>query len=508
MDRIVATVLAVLVFAAQSFAQPPVSADYVVVDFCGANDPYHKASERLAELRHATIVDADPQNLDPVMDSLRKHTPQYVAFVVRPDQFDENLARSILQLATQIDDDPFVDFSYSFITGDSPESAVALVESARAAEKRQSKPELAVVAVGEKMITKSSVASQRFSLRKTSFPQLWGQIAGGENFPKDGRDTEFIKTLMPKIQGKPIIILGGHGYPREVVGGPNWKDFEGIHLDGSVVLNIACYTGVTGTWYEDDWATGVIKKQSVPAAESLCLNILKSGVTAYVAYACARPAGPELFSDVGAMAGEGLSVGEIRRRDYNRVVLAHLAQGFDGLRFPKIEDGQPIQPRQNIVKDLLLNMATGGVLFGDPAFKPFPAKAGESPLDIRTQRTANQLEITMQVAPQHLFFECGEQLDTWDNNQSPAMRLVTRVPLGQSYVTQVQVKELKIGKNVQPNRLVWGVEEDRGERYLHVKAVFPQSINGMLGVKANVEATLTDDPRHARRNSIKVNPDR
>jgi hypothetical protein len=502
MKRNIGIVLVVLMAVIRVSAETTLTSDYVVVDFCGANDPYHKAATRLAELRHGEIVPADPEHLDLLLEILRNKPPRMVAFVVRPDQFDENLARALLELATKIDDDPFVDFAYGFITGDSPESAVSLVEQALTAEKRRRKPELAVVAVGEKVITKSGVTSQRFPLRKMSLPQLWGQLAGGENFPGDERDTSFIKTLMPQLQNKSIVIFAGHGYPSEVVGGPNWKDLDGTHLTGSVVLNIACYTGVTGTWYEDDWSTGRIRKRTVPTSESFCLNVIKSGVAAYVAYACARPAGPELFSDVGALAGEGMSVGEVRCRDNNRIILAYLAQGFDKLNAPHVEEGQVLKPRKNIVKDLLLDMSTGGVVFGDPAFQPFPAKTGEAPLEVMSQRKGDELTVTMQVASQHLFFECGEQLDTWGDAQAPAMRLMTRVPLGQAYVSDVQLKELKVGAKAQPNRIAWGVEEDRGERFLHVKVVFPQPNSGLASAKAVIEAKLTNESAKARRSSI------
>jgi hypothetical protein len=54
--------------------------------------------------------------------------------VVRPGYLDINLARALLKLATQIDDDPLVDFAYGFITGDMLETALALAEAGSMAE--------------------------------------------------------------------------------------------------------------------------------------------------------------------------------------------------------------------------------------------------------------------------------------------------------------------------------------------------------------------------------------
>jgi len=477
--------------------------DYLVVDLAGAGDPYHAAAERLAELRRGKIVPGDPNNLRPLVDVLREARPSNVAVVVRPQDLDINLARSFLKLATQVDKDPFVDFAYGFITGDTPEVAVALAETGVKAEKTRRKPELAVAAVGEKVITRSALQQQQFPLRKKSIPQLWGQIAGGENFPETGRDAAFIAELMPRMQGKSLVLLAGHGYPREVVGGPTFKDFAGLNFERAVMLNIACYTGVTGRWFEDDHDAGVRRERHVTDGESLCLAALRTGVAAYVGYACPRPAGPELFLDIAALATEGVSVGEARRRDYNRVVLAHLAQGFRALSIDEYADGERIRPPQNIVRDLLLDMATGGMLFGDPAFQPFEGLPGESPVEVTTTRDADRISVTVSVGPQHVFFECSEPLATWGPAQLPTLRLLARVPLGQSHVADVLIKELRLGGEIAAKRLVWAVEEHAGERLVHVKAIFPQPPPDKLlafatAAKAVFEIVTTADPDEAR----------
>jgi hypothetical protein len=491
----------IVLFAATSVLGAHDKHKYVVVDFAGDADPYHRAAIRLAELRQGTIVPADRDNLGPLLYLLRACDPEYVAFVVRPEDFDENLARSVLQMATRVDSDPFVDFAYGFVTGASPEAAVALVEKPQRYEANRRQPESAVVAVGTKMVRRSGMHKQQFPLQTREIPQLWGQLAGGEHFAGEGRDAAFLKTLMPELRDKPMILFVGHGFPREVVGGPTWKDLQGAEWDGAVVINIACYTGVTGRWFEEDYSTGQIRQQTVPASESFCLNVLNTGAAAYVAFACVRPAGPELFMDISALAAEGLSVGEVRRRDYNRIVLAHLAQGSDKLAIRKVADGDRIRPRQNIVKDMLLDASTGGVLFGDPAFTPFDAMPKQSPLKLQTRKNGDTLAATFEVAGQNMVYFCGEQLDTWGEEQSPAMRVIGRIALGQNQVAEVKVAELKVGGKMPEHRLTWGIEEHRGERFLHVKAVFPPPTDPasiMAGVKAVFDITLTDDPLQAQ----------
>lgn len=474
--------------------------DYLIVDLVGADDPFYAAAQRLAELRDGTIVSANASDLAPLAEIFKDKQPRYVAVVVRPGDFDVNLARRFLQVATEVDGDPFVDFAYGFITGDAPSTAVSLVERAWGAEQKRRKPTIGLAAVGEKVIAKSGASEQGFPLRKATLPQLWGQIAGGENF-SEGRDAKFIKQLMPQLQGKAMILFAGHGLPPEVLGGPTWKDLAGLNFDGAVAMNIACLTGVTGKWFEEDWQQGKKRQRVVPEDESFCLAMLRTGVATYVAYACPRPAGPELFTDFAALAAEGLSVGEVRRRDYNRVILASIAAGNDKLKLVQEADGRPLTPRRDLVKDVLLDMATGGVVFGDPKFTPFVARPDEVPTETKVEGVEGGLRATVLIGGQHLFVECSDSLAMWSEN-AQAMRVIAIVPLGKQYVSDVRIKELKMGQEIRERRLVWAVEEDRGERWLHVKANFPRHaadnrVAFFAGLRAEFQVQTTDDPAMA-----------
>lgn len=43
-----------------------------------------------------------------------------------------------------------------------------------------------------------------------------------------------------------------------------------------MVLNIACLTGVTNRWFEEDWQAGVKRQRTVRRDESFCLAMLKN----------------------------------------------------------------------------------------------------------------------------------------------------------------------------------------------------------------------------------------
>ena len=61
-----------------------------------------------------------------------------------------------------------------------------------------------------------------------------------------------------------------------------------------------------------------------------------------------------------------------------------------------------------------------------------------------------------------------------------AMKVHIRVPLGDRQVEDVVVDELKVGRKDQPSRVLWAVEEDRGDRFLQLKVNFPRG-ERMLG---------------------------
>jgi hypothetical protein len=65
-----------------------------------------------------------------------------------------------------------------------------------------------------------------------------------------------------------------------------------MRLRGAVVLNVACYTGVTSTWYKSDWRASKWTRQTVAPEDSFSLALLHTGVLGYTAYLCPRPAGP------------------------------------------------------------------------------------------------------------------------------------------------------------------------------------------------------------------------
>ena len=270
------------------------------------------------------------------------------------------------------------------------------------------------------------------------------------------RDTQFIETFLPKLQGKSVVVFSGHGLPREVVGGPTWKDLAGLSLDSAVALNIACYTGVTETWFENDRNDRLVRKRKVPMSESFALALLRTGVIGYVAYVCDRPVGPELFTDVSALVSEGMSLGEVRRRDYDKIVLGYLGYGASKMELKPVTDGQKIEPPKDIAQDILLELGTGGILFGDPALVPFKSNSNGAPVSVKVAHDEinKTLTVAAEISLEHLGYFCSEPTASWDGRAGGAMKVYTKVPLPADYVSNVAIQRIEMGNLALKSRLV------------------------------------------------------
>lgn len=476
-----------------------VAQGYVVAAGFPAGDAFDDAAAKLAAHRKADVVRFDPADLAGLESELRRRQPATVGVVIRPEHLEWDFARRFLSLASRIDDDPFTDFEYGFLTGGNAEEAMAFVSRSIAAGVEPRDPSIASLGVWG--IKKSQEVSQPFAVRKRRIPRVEGRIADAKHFPEEGRDLGFIREFLPKLAGRSIVELGGHGYPREIVGGPRWSDLVEADLAGAVVLNIACYTAVTGTWYEDDWGAGVVRKREIPPEESFGLQVLRRGAAGYTAYLCPRPAGPELACDLAALAVEGMSLGEARRRDYDKLVLGFLAAGRSGLELKPVRDGDPVRRPADVVADLMLEMGTGGIVFGDPALRPFAGDPGGGPVEVSVGKRSGGIEVEAELQGGGIFLYATDPTTSWDGKGEPAMKIVARVPVGDRFVAAVKLEDVVYGKKALPARLVWAVEEDHGRRFVHLKALF-QRVPMPGNLTARWSIRLTEDPVAAARSGV------
>lgn len=464
---------------------PPTAVEgYLVLAGFGPGNAYDPAAAALAEGRGAEIVRFDPDDLEPLREVLVKASPRYVAIVLNPYRLHFDLQRRFLQLATEIDDDPFVDFEFGYITGRTPADAELLV--ARSLAREPVKPKRAASMDG------GGAASRQMelplSLRGESLPRTRFAVAGDEAFPEDGRDVAFIAEHLPELDGADVVMFAGHGIPTEVIGGPRSRDLRRASLADAVVLNVACYTGVTGYYYERS-NRGLIRKQ-ISIDDSFCLSVLETGVLGYTAYLCPRPAGPELSTDMVDLLVGGASLGAARRRDYDETVLGFLGFGADRMQLRSVVDGFPAR---DPVRDMMLEGATGGVLFGDPAVVPFVAAPERLPVSIAFAADGERTErVTVHIPAALRGLHASDQ--TARMRQGMAMKAHARVPLGKRFVAAVDDVVVRAGGVELDHGLVWAFEQDRGEHFAQVKVLWPRAglPQGDVEVRFAVRTTLNE----------------
>ena len=437
---------------------------YLVVSFVPNDDPFNRAAKLLVDRHNGDLIHHEIDDLSSLLPKLRRLNPEFVAFVVKPNQLEVNLVQRLLKLSTELDHDPFVDFAYGFVTGRDADAAVRLVKSSnQPASENVAISQFGVIAGKSR---RSTTQSLRWPMRSGSIPVTSFTAHGTD----DSRDVTFINDSMKKMTGS-ILLFASHGYPDGLVGGPKASDIRSSDFHGKVAFNIACYTGVTGVWYEDDWKTSKVRRREVKPENSFCLQMIDSGIAGYFAYVTPRPAGPLMFGDAMVTASSGLPLGEIQRQISNRVVLAHILSGANGCVLDERKDGAAIQSNRS-PGDIVREMSVGGILIGDPAFRPFSKMENADPGKMAVTRKGDKLIVELEVSTNLHHFHTSEQINYW-GGQEPALRLEAVVPIGERTVTDVKLIASSLGEI--PFKQVAAIETHQGEKFLRVKATFPRS---------------------------------
>ena len=458
----------------------PALADYVVLVGVDKNDLYDRAARLLAK-HHRTqhVLRFDPERPEAIAKKLRRIQPTQVAIVLRPEQIHVNSVRRILKMSTTIDDDPFVDFEFGYITGETAAEAVRFVENIIRASKR--KP---LVKVGKASVWggkyESLASDGTYEAGDLSFPMRSLRFVAPNG--KHGRNQEFIDKNLRSLEGCGAIIMGGHGMPWEIGSGPRAEDMAKLELFPAVAFNYACHTGVTRTYPERKYESGVYVQRlfEIDAKRSFALSMIRAGITGYVAYVNPRPAGPELSIDFQRVLA-GSTLGAARRNDYNKITLGYLGYGEKGIVPPAWQEGLR-QPAREVdaVRHMMLDGATGGILYGDPAFRPFPeAKPNSLPLKVQTKTVEGALHVTMRVMAYWAYVWCAEPFRRFDEkSRTMAMKVYTRVEVPETWTDVGSVRIASAtwaGNPVTTLEPVWAVENDQGKRYLHLKANFERT---------------------------------
>lgn len=437
------TVIVSIICIAVAVAQE----DYVVATTAEKKDAYWKVVEEMANFRKAAVLRFAPAELDKLKAELQKAKPRYVAVVMPREQIDVKFARAFLLMATEIDDDPFVDFSYGFITGTDAEKALAFVKNIEKAEKakRMNSVFSSWVSGGKKSWTDED--KLQIGISRTTV-----QFAGD-----DGDIDKFRKDSLPKLSGHDLMLFTGHGGTEGISESYSYSDLQNVNLFPAVVVSCACYTGTVHKcyWIEE----GELKPYVSKPEESFALAVLNSGAIGYFAGLDGWhgiPAGQAFNS----MLYDGLECGEAARRLYDRMVLAWEESKFDRKKLQNMLEDEK-NPRLVVQPNM--------VFFGDPAFRVYPERVSDKKVKVSKPTDGNvELTVTQKLHGNETWYSFVDYYRAGDSygNEFAFSAEIPAAGIDSIKVKDSSVAELKEGKPF------WRIESRDGKYFLHASIPF------------------------------------
>ncbi|MFH1368068.1 MAG: hypothetical protein ABII64_02950 [Elusimicrobiota bacterium] len=328
---------------------------YLILVTEPAGKEYSKAV-LLAKKLHpeAILKTVSKDDITSVKELLHNVKPYYILWIMKPGELDANFQWQWLKLVCELDEDPFADARTGFITGESPKAAAKFMNNIiNAVNGKQKLPAVIIDNFGPNTMV------GKYDFNK--FPVCSILPALSEKWPASSisHGTEgFDDSRLSSMDGAGIVHFGGHGHPDRIDDGLTGAQVRKLKLSPSVVFNGACYTGVTGTWF--DIMTGKVKQKYMQAEKCFCLRILNSTVIGYLA-ALHPDHGIPVYQEMEYMAYTGESLGNVIKRSYDSVVLASGGKkpDFELLSEGMLSDRNPA--------NIMMRGTASRVLFGDPA---------------------------------------------------------------------------------------------------------------------------------------------
>ncbi len=361
--------------------------EYRVFVDAGPSGEFTPAAEILAALHDAEPEPFDSAHPELLLDRLRAAPPRCVAFVVPPDSIDVDFAHRILELCTQVDDDPFPDFEYGFVTGRDGMAAQRFVASIRAGRSKRPGVRAEIFGSwagdGDPAFTHNRAArALDLDLGQAYVPE---RLSIGERSVRS-------ETALRAMRGEDFLLFFSHGYPDSMEGCFRARDLRdwGVRFDGSLLVSCACFNGCPGKWYaptQDGLAHAAPSRD-----DSIALALLDTGIPAFVGGVDAWH-GPLAVQVFALVVGEGLSLGAAQKRMQDRLALAFLP---DRIAYPPSREFT-----QRFAGEGRWNrLGNGGgmIVYGDPAYVPrsrdpsAPGPAGTTTLSTANGRTTIVIE--------------------------------------------------------------------------------------------------------------------
>jgi hypothetical protein len=441
----------------------------VIFSTARAREDFSEALDELRKLHQGAQEEAlDTSNLDAARRVLVESRARYAILLIKPDELDVNLAWKWLRLTTEIDEDPFVDTRTGFITGATPAEAAKFVRRiADAAAGRLKLPGAFVDNLGPNTM----VARSSFTRTPMSFMiPVFGERLSVNSISHGSRG--FTRERLGSMDGAGLVHFGGHGYPDRVVDCLSGRFARKLKLAPCVVFSGACYTGVSGRWFD---MRGRLLEKKVKRDESFCLSMIAGNTVGYLA-ALHPDHGIPVYQELEFMAVTGATLGEVIKHTHDGVIIG--AGGKLPL-LPELKHGMA-RP-ETTPAQIMLSGTAARVLFGDPSLAVTEAltrpafevnsvqqKDGTLRVSARLQNAALKAEFTDT-------YSCD--LAAVKNGFNDRALISCELPSDWKTVSKVTVIAAKRPDGMQlGHRLVgWAVERDDGKKTLRVQVDLPST---------------------------------
>jgi hypothetical protein len=420
----------------------------VLVVAAPANDPdFERVVAAMVRFHGAARLDTPAAPGREILPDLRAIAPRNVLVAVPAAEFDAALHRRVLALACAVDDDPFTDFHFGYLTARDGRALFELWErneALHATGPRSTGWNEVMVATGIE-----SLVYVKHVPRLAALAGFAGDAVCLGCVENDTDVLDFAARELARLDGSAVVTFTGNGDPQGVwlfdgrrnldrdahwdyaperVGSdPNGvmprlvaADVRRRDLSGAVLWSGTCHSAVTrravveGDIVSTFGRTNGRVIHELPPDESLCLAFFDAGAVA-------------LLAPIGANHGFAVDVEQDFALRHGATLGATIASTWDDVVLsangaPRLAD--PFDTVEGEDEDAMAGGGANRVLVGDPTLTPFRAVADPAERVVVT-RTGDAL--TVDVA-----WEAGFEPRAWDmygDDRERDGRITARVEL-------------------------------------------------------------------------------
>ncbi|MFH2096541.1 MAG: T9SS type A sorting domain-containing protein [Bacteroidota bacterium] len=372
-------------------------------------DAYYDAVRTIRDYRNAQVIQFNAAEIDSLIPVLTAIQPRYAAIVLEPMDMDINFVRKFMMMSTQLDSDPFSDFSYGYITGANAQDAINFVDTIIYAETHN----IVNFPLNVSGFTASSLnlvfttpGDYLTYLNPPSYSSIYTETNdNGVGVSYFNSNTTYLannKLLDVGHNGDPHMLWlfeGGNSNPNPPVWnfdpakiedpayarvGISSYEIDDLNLYPAVVYNGACHSGEPkNVMVETDIAAtfgdvSQIEFYAMSDTFSFALTMLNTGITGYFA-PCGANNANEQGEDVYNTFLYQEPLGDIHKRSNDGVIMGFLGnspklkifiQGGSLYGCDILTSGS-FNPASWSGACYMLGGKANKVYFGDPLYNPF-----------------------------------------------------------------------------------------------------------------------------------------